>query len=87
MKPKCYFCKEADEHILINGPKRKENCAVLCLLETCRNGSQRQISGTEKQGLLLSVFIQEYHKIKEKIMMECVREVLHASANHMASIL
>ena len=46
--------------------KRNKNCAVLCLSEICRNGSQRQISGTEKQGLLLSVFISRTSKDKRK---------------------
>ena len=30
--------------------QKEKNCAVLCLSEICRNGSQRHISGTEKKG-------------------------------------
>ena len=60
--------------------KREKKCAVLCLSEICRNGSQRPISRTEKQGLLISVFTSAS-------MMECVIEILCVSTNHMTSIL
>ena len=41
MKSKCCSCKETEEHMRSKWTKRNKNCAVLCLSEICRNGSQR----------------------------------------------
>ena len=79
MEPKCCFCEEAEEHIATNGPKKEQNCAVLCLSKICRYGSQRKISRTKKQEWLSSVFISQ-NKGKHQDGM-CV------STSHMTSIL
>ena len=41
----------------------------------------------KKRVIAFSVYFQEHHQIKENTVMECVREILCVSTNHMTSIL
>ena len=87
MKPKCCFCKEAEEHIKTNGPKETKIVQYFACQKFVEMAPKDRFQELKNKGYCFQCLFPGLRKIKENIMMECVKGILCVSTNHMTSIL